>query len=135
MDAYDIRHQNFMALFAQYKAARPSEPQRGMLKGFAESAGMSDRIASHYKGRRKQIGSATARRVERSLGKPHGWLDVPHPVEGTRTPSAEVEEEVAGEVEFIAMARRLYALDKAIARQVMVAMIYASFGAARASQA
>ena len=122
MTSHEIRYQNFMALFAQFKAARPDQPAHGMLKKFAEAAGMSDRIASHYKGRRKQIGSATARRIERCLGKPNGWLDMPHSAASPVHPTS-TSEALAGELEFVGLAQRLYALDKAAARRFLGDML------------
>lgn len=122
MTSHEIRYQNFMALFAQYKAARPEEPAHGMLKKFAEAAGISDRIASHYKGRRKQIGPNAARRIEGHLGKPDGWLDLPHPAAGGWQPAG-AGEALAGDLEFVGLAQRLYALDKAAARRVLGEML------------
>lgn len=78
MTSDDVRHENFMALYRDFRAEHSHLPNRGMLKLFGEHVGISDRYLSHIKGRRRAIGSLTARRVEKACKRPHGWLDVPH---------------------------------------------------------
>lgn len=78
MDATQNRQTNFLALFKAFRDERPDEPNRGMLKKFAEKVDISDRYLSHVKCGRKQIGAAVARQLEAKCGKPHGWLDQPH---------------------------------------------------------
>jgi hypothetical protein len=49
-----------------------------VLKGLAESIGMSGRIASHCIGQRKEIGAAAACPIKHYFGKPHGWMAFTH---------------------------------------------------------
>ena len=78
MDATEYRLINFLTLFKEFREEKPDLPNRGMLKRFGEHIDLSDRYLSHVKCGRKQIGAATARQIESKMGKPHGWLDLPH---------------------------------------------------------
>jgi hypothetical protein len=75
MDASQLRLVHFTQLFSSFQIERPELPSRGMLILFAAHIELSDRYLSHIKCGRKQIGAATARRIESKCGKPHGWLD------------------------------------------------------------
>jgi hypothetical protein len=99
MDVYAIRFSNFNALFRGYRERHADQPERGMLKGFAESIGVSDRHLSHIKHQRSRLGSAIARQIEAALGLPHGWMDQLH--DGTAP-------ENAGEHAFVETALLLY---------------------------
>ena len=78
MDSAQIRHKNFMRLFNDFIDKHPNEPQRGMLKLFAQRLGLSDRYLSHIKCNRKNIGNIVARTIEQRLKLPHGWMDREH---------------------------------------------------------
>jgi hypothetical protein len=78
MNSSQIRHKNFMRLFDDFIDRHPDEPQRGMLKLFAQHLGLSDRYLSHVKCNRKNIGNIVARTIEERLRLPHGWMDREH---------------------------------------------------------
>jgi hypothetical protein len=78
MDATEIRFKNFSTLFRQFREENSHLPNRGMLKLFAERVELSDRYLSHVKHKRKNIGAAIARQIEKRLKLPHGWMDNPH---------------------------------------------------------
>lgn len=78
MDSTQIRYKNFKRLFDDFIAKHPNEPQRGMLKLFAQRLELSDRYLSHIKCNRKNIGNIVARAIEERLKLPHGWMDREH---------------------------------------------------------
>ena len=78
MDSSQIRYKNFKKLFDDFVDRHPNEPQRGMLKLFAQHLGLSDRYLSHVKCNRKNIGNIVARTIEERLKLPHGWMDREH---------------------------------------------------------
>jgi transcriptional regulator with XRE-family HTH domain len=78
MNSSQIRHKNFHALFNDFIARHPDQPQRGMLKQFAQQLGLSDRYLSHIKCQRKNIGNSVARAIETALNLSHGWMDREH---------------------------------------------------------
>ena len=82
MDATTTRQQNFIVIYKEfrenYQKQHPEQPNRGLLKLFAEKMQMSQAHLSHIKCGRKQIGSSVARQIEEFSGKPHGWLDQTH---------------------------------------------------------
>lgn len=78
MDSKQIRQANFVALFRQFRREHMHLPNRGMLKLFAEQTGISDRILSHVKCNRKNIGDKMARQMERGLKLRPGWMDQLH---------------------------------------------------------
>jgi transcriptional regulator with XRE-family HTH domain len=90
MDTAQIRHQNFLELFRQFRDQNSHLPQRGMLKLFAERLDLSDRYLSHIKTGRKNIGANVARQIETRLKLTHGWLDNVH--KPTSEPSSSAEE-------------------------------------------
>lgn len=94
MDTAQIRHQNFLELFRQFRDQHSELPQRGMLKLFAERIDLSDRYLSHIKTGRKNIGANVARHIEAKLKLPHGWLDNVH--KPTSEPSNTAEESFLG---------------------------------------
>jgi transcriptional regulator with XRE-family HTH domain len=77
-----VRSRNFQLLFAQFKEAIrrdwPNEPDRGMLKRFAERLGMSRIYLSQINNDRKTIGTETRDRIEAALKLPPGWMDTDH---------------------------------------------------------
>jgi hypothetical protein len=78
MDSTQIRYKNFKRLFDDFVNKHPNEPQRGMLKLFAQRLELSDRYLSHIKCNRKNIGNIVARAIEERLKLPHGWMDREH---------------------------------------------------------
>lgn len=73
-----IRQSNFETLYRQFRENHSDQPNRGMLKLFAEKLEMSDRYLSHVKCGRKNIGSNVARQIEQRLKLPEGWMDNQH---------------------------------------------------------
>lgn len=101
MEIHEIRKQNYRALLRQFRA-RTEEvnlPEHGMLKRFAEHAGVSARYLSHINNDRKHIGVTLARRMEVGLGLSRGWLDIHH---------ADAVQPSDGETEFLSVAQRLF---------------------------
>jgi hypothetical protein len=78
MNSSQIRYKNFKRLFDDFVDRHPNEPQRGMLKLFAQRLDLSDRYLSHIKCNRKNIGNIIARAIEARLKLPHGWMDREH---------------------------------------------------------
>ena len=78
MDVSHFRQENFARLFKEFREAHNTLPDRGMFKKFAEKVEVSDRYLSHVRNGRRELGAATARQIEARLGKPHGWMDLPH---------------------------------------------------------
>lgn len=78
METKDIRRNNLRALMDTFV-------REGMSKAdFADTAGLTNaaqlsQLTSHTPVR--NVGDLVARRVEKALNLPHGWLDVPHAVE------------------------------------------------------
>lgn len=68
MDARQAREANFAALLKLYKNNRV----------FAEAAGLVPAHVSQLKNRVRAMGDEIARRIERKLRLPHGWMDQPH---------------------------------------------------------
>jgi len=95
MNSSQIRHKNFHALFNDYIARHPDQPQRGMLKQFAQQLGLSDRYLSHIKCQRKNIGNSVARAIEPARNLPHVWMDR-EPTRPPRPRGAGVAEQLAG---------------------------------------
>lgn len=97
----EIRRDNMEALFVRFKdyvwARFPKEPERGMMKRFAQAANNDPRYMSHVRNGRKEIGHAMARKMEEgihTLGPEFkdvvpGWMDNDH----SRTVIATYEEE------------------------------------------
>lgn len=101
----EIRKANFDFLFEQFKErvrqSWPSEPEKGMLKRFAEELGISDAFMSHVKTGRKPIGDKTAKKIEDALRLGHGWMDESHPDDGVETLSPMKQEVVNMVVEML----------------------------------
>lgn len=101
----EIRLENFLFLFEQFKArvreTFPNEPERGMLKRFAEQLDISKAFISHIKTGTKPIGDQTALKIEHALGLEHGWMDVVHSDETVETLSPMKQEVVAMFVELL----------------------------------
>jgi hypothetical protein len=77
----EIRSRNFLLLFEQFKADIrkdwPGEPDRGMLRRFAERLGIG-RIAASHHNNGKFIGTVLADRFEKAFGLEDGWMDRDH---------------------------------------------------------
>lgn len=86
MDATQNRLNNYLSLFEEFKAANPHLPQRGMHKLFCEKVEISARYLAHVRLGRKNMGSATARQIEKRCGKPFGWMDARHGEHDPRGP-------------------------------------------------
>ncbi|SIT50474.1 hypothetical protein BN2476_830045 [Paraburkholderia piptadeniae] len=101
----EIRRENFLFLFEQFKErvrqTLPSEPDRGMLKRFAEQLDISDKFVSHINTGRKPIGDKTAMKIEDSMGLPRGWMDETHSEESVENLSPLKQEVVAMVVELL----------------------------------
>lgn len=76
-----IRTENYLFLFEQFKEevrrSWPGEPDRGMLRRFAQKLGISPISASQHK-HGKVIGTKMANRIEEALGLAEGWMDTDH---------------------------------------------------------
>jgi len=77
MGIHETRYANFNFLLEGFQLNRGGV-ERGLLRDFGIAVGISDRQLSHLKCQRRNIGTATARQIERSLGLEDGWMDVPH---------------------------------------------------------
>lgn len=77
-----VRARNFLFLFEQFKEERrrmwPDEPDRGMLKRFAERLELNNVYLSNLKSGAKVLGVKTARHIESKMGLPEGWMDTDH---------------------------------------------------------
>lgn len=77
-----VRARNFLFLFEQFKEERrrmwPDEPDRGMLKRFAERLELNNVYLSNLKSGAKIMGVKTARHIETHMGLPEGWMDTDH---------------------------------------------------------
>lgn len=76
MDIHEIRLNNFRELLRMVEDRLGSK--RGVLREFAAITGISERQVSHLKCGRRNIGSATARNIERVFRIPDGWMDADH---------------------------------------------------------
>lgn len=115
----DVRHENFLSLFERFKLeiwrAWPNEPEKGMMRRFADRLTLSERYVSHLKNRRREIGNATARKLEVALSLPVGWMDQNHDRDqgGQSAPADTPLGEIAagmipGELQFIEMASAVF---------------------------
>jgi hypothetical protein len=85
-----IRQRNFLWLFEQFKEEFrkdwPLEPDRGMLRRFADKLGMDQIYVSQIKnggpkelgGNGRIIGRVLANKIEAALGLQEGWMDTNH---------------------------------------------------------
>lgn len=127
MNSSQIRHQNFHTLFNDFIARHPEQPQRGMLKQFAQQLGLSDRYLSHIKCQRKNIGNGVARAIETALGLPHGWMDREH---DRPAPPADERERL-----FIDTALTLFRAQPDHARELMLNLLRQQLAAPHSSPA
>lgn len=123
MNSSQIRHKNFHILFRDFIARHPNQPQRGMLKQFAQQVGLSDRYLSHIKCQRKNIGNNVARAIESALGLPEGWMDREH---DAPAPPADDRERL-----FIETALVLFRSQPDYARDLMLDMLRQQLAAPR----
>ena len=80
MEISEIRMRNYKSLLLMFRD-RPDQaglPEHGLFTRFADKAGVSARYLSHINNDRKNIGTATARRMEAGFGLPVGWMDNDH---------------------------------------------------------
>jgi len=117
MDSAQIRHQNFMALYQQFREANSHLPGRGMLKIFAGHLGLSERYLSHLKCGRKNMGNSIARSIEETLSLEHGWMDRTHADESLTADSDEAEKL------FLETAKALYRSDPEHARKALMELL------------
>jgi hypothetical protein len=75
METSQIRYSNFVSVFAKFKQENSDLPEHGMLKAFAETLGMSQAYLSHVYTKRKNIGTRTARNIEKGMKLPAGYMD------------------------------------------------------------
>ena len=116
----EARMANFLDLYRKFREGRATEPDKGMLKAFAELVGVSDRYLSHVKCGRRAIGHALARKLEEAFKLPEGWLDRLHP---------ETEPTGATEREFIEVMMALFRASPDSARRMMIEALKARLGA------
>jgi hypothetical protein len=81
METKDIRLKNLLELSKQTR----------FVVDFCRMIGMKPSYFSQIKTRKKAIGDATARKVERILGLPTGFMDVMHESEKETTPETTTE--------------------------------------------
>lgn len=67
MDSKSIRRANMLLLVEQHRT----------LRALAERTGTDPAHLSQIKGRHRDMGEDVARRIEKGLGLPTGWMDVP----------------------------------------------------------
>lgn len=84
MDVSQFRLKNFERLYREFREEHSHLPLRGMLTLFGERVDISPRYLGHIKNGVRPVGAATARQIEKRLGKPHGWMDLPHDDENPR---------------------------------------------------
>ncbi len=118
IDNAQIRHQNFMVLYKQFRDANTHLPERGMLKMFAEHIGLSDRYLSHIKCNRKNIGHNNARSIEQALGLMHGWMDREHAQGTNLTADSDDAEKM-----FLETAKTLYRADPEGTRRALMELL------------
>jgi hypothetical protein len=118
LDSAQIRHQNFMNLYQQFRNANRHLPERGMLKLFAQRVGLSDRYLSHIKCNRKNIGNNVARAIEDALGLAHGWMDREHARTATLRDDGDDAEKM-----FLETARLLYRAEPEVMRRVVMDLL------------
>jgi transcriptional regulator with XRE-family HTH domain len=91
MTVEQVRSRNFQLLFQQFKEEIwrdwPKEPERGMLKKFAECLGMNKTYLSQINNDSKIIGTETRDKIEKARGLEKGWMDQDH----TTAPANELE--------------------------------------------
>lgn len=96
-----IRTENYLFLFEQFKEevrrSWPGEPDRGMLRRFAQKLGISPISASQHK-HGKVIGTKMANRIEEALGLQAGWMDTDH---NKVVPSKEQDEDKAALLDLV----------------------------------
>ena len=91
MDVHEIRRKNLIALIGEYGGQKSlSERVRPTAPGY---------ISQMVNGARN-VGSVTARRFEKHLGKPHGWMDQFHEKESLDVKVDEEEEKLLPDPQF-----------------------------------
>ncbi len=80
MDINDIRITNYQQLLNEFRGRSDQlgKSDHGLIKRFAEHAGLSAQYLSHINSGRKQIGDVVARKMESGCSKVYGWLDEFH---------------------------------------------------------
>lgn len=77
MDSTEIRYKNYKILINKL-ADENNGVLRGVLVEFSRLTGIPERQLSHINTRRRNIGAATARAIEKGFSLANGWLDVEH---------------------------------------------------------
>lgn len=113
MDIYKVRHTNLVSLLRTYQDSRGGS-ERGLLIDFGRLIDVSDKQVSHLKSGRRNIGSATARKIEQQLGLQDGWMDVTH---DTQAPENEREKR------FLDVVMRLYRSSPVHAQELILQAI------------
>lgn len=76
-DIDEIRHANYLALRAKYRADEgPNLPDRGALQRFSDYVGVASRYVGHLERKKKRIGRKMANRFEEVFNLEPGWMDV-----------------------------------------------------------
>lgn len=70
----DTRFANFLILLAEAQLRDPKAP----LRWLANKTEVSENYLSQVRTRSKNPGDITNRRLEKGMGKPKGWMDIPH---------------------------------------------------------
>jgi transcriptional regulator with XRE-family HTH domain len=79
-DIKKIRLENLNFLYNRMVEQFPNEPEHGMLRRFGQRVGVSPAYLSHLRCDRKNVGHATARKIEAAFRLETGWMDSTHDV-------------------------------------------------------
>jgi transcriptional regulator with XRE-family HTH domain len=79
-DIKKIRLENLNFLYDRMVEQFPNEPEHGMLRRFGQRVGVSPAYLSHLRNDRKNVGHATARKIEAAFRLEEGWMDSSHDV-------------------------------------------------------
>lgn len=119
-----VRARNFQFLFEQFKEerrkVRADEPDRGMLKRFAEHLELNNVYLSNINSGNKVIGVKTARHIEKKMNVPEGWLDTDH----TRDESLMSDDDVAFQDSVMAIYRQAPEASRALLLRAFQALIH-----------
>ena len=76
MTVEEIRHKNFIAAMDEWREQRIDKRQDNTDRAFALALGISESYLNQLKSKSSNIGPKTARRIETTLRKTRGWLDM-----------------------------------------------------------
>jgi hypothetical protein len=114
MSIYKIRYENFKRLLDEFQDKRTTKNERGLLLEFSQAVDISDRQLSHLRCGRRNIGSASARQIEKGLRLAEGYMDVEHGVTRPENPN---------EQHFIETALSLYRANPLATQQAMLDLL------------